>query len=412
MARVRTLGTTAVPRLLPLVGVAVLAAPLLLLAFGAARAAEVRKEHPQGTVVTPDQDDGTSGGDGTTPGEHGTTPGDHGAPPGDHDHHVHGGLHHGPPRGRIFVSPGPGWQGWSGWNEGWYPGGPRIDVWVDRGDGGTYHPGDPLIVFFRVDRDCHVTIIDYAPDGRGDVIFPNRWSGSDFVQPGMTYRIPESRLYSLRIAGPGGVETLYACAHEAPWPSVPGGWWVPPFHPLRGGVLVGRPGGPPSPGRHGRVIVESGPPWPVPDAWMSQRERWGCDAVSFYVAGAGERSRAVVLLDDGFRMSGCGDRFTRQVSVDGESAALHIECVESDHGDPTEIVGTLMWQDGWGDRTIFRIDAEGRHGDMPQRGRIFEVQSGRLIVVVELTDYRLAPVTSWEPPRFDWISFNVRVVSL
>jgi len=126
---------------------------------------------------------------------------------------------------RLVVDPEPTWSGWGERHDGWHDGGPRIDVWVDRGDWATYWPGDRLWVYFRVDRPCFVTIIDYATDGTVDVVYPNRWSGSNFVRPGRTYRVPESRRYSLRIAGPGGVEKLVACAHQAPWPSGPGRHW-------------------------------------------------------------------------------------------------------------------------------------------------------------------------------------------
>ena len=127
---------------------------------------------------------------------------------------------------RVVVEPGPGWDGWSGWNESCGDGRLHVQAWVDRGEWATYSPGDLLWVFFRVSRPCYVTVIDYAPDGRVDVVYPNRWSGSRLVHPGRVYRVPESRQFSLRIAGSGGVEKLVACAHQAPWPSGPRGRWT------------------------------------------------------------------------------------------------------------------------------------------------------------------------------------------
>jgi len=226
---------------------------------------------------------------------------------------------------RIVVDPHEPWDDWGDWgdiDEHFYhyrPGGLRIDTWVDRGEWATYEPGDRVWVYFRVNRPCYVTILDYTTDGRVETIYPNRWSGSSKVYPGRTYRVPDDRRFSLRIAGPGGIETLVACAHELPWPSVPGGWWVPPYHMwlephgrvVPGGHSSGRvvPGGRPSgqvvPGGRpsGRVVVEGGRSrdrypwwgrprgrvvvgrdwWPVPDRWHGSPERWAYDSVSFRV---------------------------------------------------------------------------------------------------------------------------------
>lgn len=334
-----------------------------------------------------------------------------------------------PGAGRVVVDPVPEWSGWSGPNEGWNPGGPRVDVWVDRGDWGSYRPGDQLYVFFRVDRPCYVTILDYAPDGRVDVLFPNRWSGSNFVRPGRTYRVPESRRYSLRIAGPGGVETLIACAHEVPWPSGPDGYWIPPYLPRQERVIPGRPGGQTRPsGRHGRVVVGPGGPrpwpgaWPVPGVWVEQSHRWGCDSVSFSVSarqlpwldtGQGwhgdVRGDHYRLLDDTFTMSRCSDSYYRDVYYGRDPLVINIACVESRDGGPTEIAGRLIWEDGWGSEAVFRIDVEGQHGERPRDGRIFAERIDGLLVEIEIKDLKLAQVKPWQLPRIEWIQFGVRV---
>lgn len=343
------------------------------------------------------------------------------------------GLTDGPHEARIVVDPSSGWGGWSASNEGWNPGGPRVDIWVDRGDWASYRTGDRLHVFFRVDRPCYVTILDYAPDGSVDILFPNRWSGSNFVRPGRTYSVPESRRYSLRIAGPGGVETLIACAHEVPWPSGPDGYWIPPYPPRHERVIPGRPGGPMRPpGRHGRVVVGPNRPnawptpnaWPVPGAWIDMSRRWGCDSVSFMVStgwtpwsddGCGwgnivpgdHRS----LLDDNFTMSRCSDSYYRDIYYRRDPLVINIECVESRDGNPTEIVGRLIWEDGWGSDVAFRLDVEGKHGERPREGRVFAERIDGLSVEIEVKDLKLAQVKSWQLPRIEWIQFGVRVTA-
>ncbi len=346
---------------------------------------------------------------------------------------------------RLVVDPEPEWHGWGEWHDGWHDGGPRIDVWVDRGDWATYWPGDRLWVYFRVDRPCFVTIIDYAPDGRVDVVYPNRWSGSNFVRPGRTYRVPESRRYSLRIAGPGGVEKLVACAHQAPWPGGPRGYWIPPRRPRRGRVVVGRPGGHGPPGRPGRVVppgrpgrvvsperpsrvVSPGRPgrvvsprgvWPVPHDWHDRPSHWGCDSVSFYVAGDGWWHDGAWDSDpwhggddvfhDRFKMRRCVDSFYRDVYFAGRSIVISIECTESRSGDPTEIVGRVIWGGGWDSQPLFRIDVEGRHGDRPVRGRVYAAHVGPLRIEVEIDDFEVdGSKKRWTPARIDWIRFDVR----
>lgn len=348
---------------------------------------------------------------------------------------------------RVVVAPEP--PHWSGWGE-WYPGqhrsAPRIQVWVDRGEWSTYYPGDRLWVYFRVDRPCYVTILDYSPDGRVSTIYPSRWSGSTFVSPGRTYRIPESRRYSLRIAGTGGVETLVACAHEAPWPSGPGGAWIPRHQPNRGRVVVGRPGGSPPPGWRGRVVV--GPRnWPVPPQWHDRPELWSCDSVSFRVVGDGRDggwyddgdwrddgrsydggwddwngyrgdddngrrwgdggSRTV--LQDRFRMGDCSDDYSVGFDLGSTDAVIEIDCVESSKGDPTEIVGRLSMKDHWGDDVLFRLDVEGDHGERPEQGRVFVRQWGNTRVEIEVAGYRMVTIKNWQVPRINWIEFEVRV---
>lgn len=312
---------------------------------------------------------------------------------------------------RLIVEPEPLWNGWGEWRDGWHEGGPRINVWVDRGDWSTYGPGDRLRVYFRVDRPCFVTIIDYAPGGRVDVIYPNRWSGSNFVRPGRTYRLPESRTYSLRIAGPGGVEKLVACAHQAPWPSGPRGSWIPPFEPRRGRVVVGRPGGGGPPGRPGRAVSTRGV-WPVPRDWYDHPSRWGCDEVSFYVADRARRGdsryRADEIFHEWLRMERCDDLY-RNVYFEGGSFTIQIACVESRDGDPTEIVGRAIWNGGSNSDPLFRIDVEGRHGDRPAPGRVYAAYVGPIRIEVEIDGVELKePVTRWSPEEIDWIRFDVR----
>lgn len=335
---------------------------------------------------------------------------------------------------RIVVDPAPGWPGHDAWREWSYPGAPRIRVGVDRGEWSTYEAGDRIAVYFQVDRPCYVTILDYTTDGRVEVLFPSGWSSSNYARPGETYRIPNSRRYALRVTGPAGVETIVACAHELSWPGGPPGAWVfpdirwrdrwqaPPGHRGRRGAVVVEPSRP----SRGRVVVEPRW-WPVPPEWHDSPERWSCDEVSFYVAdwywdrgswGVGDdRWDERPWHDDDwsewhafseqFEMWHCSDEFSRQVRVRGDDARVSIRCTESRNGRPTEIVGLVSWVDDSEAETLFRIDADGTHGDVPRPGRVFEKRLGAFRVEVQILDVETSGRGS-DGRRIEWIRFEVR----
>ena len=311
---------------------------------------------------------------------------------------------------RVVVEPGPGWNGWSEWGGSCGGGRLRVQAWVDRGEWATYSPGDPLWVFFRVSRPCYVTVIDYAPDGRVEVVYPNRWSGSRLVHPGRVYRVPESRQFSLRIAGSGGVETLVVCAHEAPWPSGPGGIRTPPFHSWGGRVVVEGDRRRPSPGGRGIVVLPGGRSCAVPPAWHARPDGWSCDHVSFRVV-PGHGWHDDLRIRDTFTMRRPSDAFFKEIRHRDGNGLLRIECTESSHGEPTEIVGHFSWEGGWGSMPLFRIDVDGQHGERPQRGRVFVEHAGSVRVEVEILDFRIEHAGKWRPDRIDWIRFGVRITS-
>lgn len=395
--------------------------------------------------------------------------------------------------GRV-VGPNRNRRRWHDTHEVYYhfqPGGLRIDTWVDRGEWGTYRPGDEIWIYFRVNRPCYVTILDYTTDGRVEVLYPNRWSSSSRVYPGRVYRVPDDRRNSLHIAGPGGIETLVACAHELPWPRGSRGPWLPTYHSWvlqgsiggwggragvvieggrssspRGRVVAGKPSG--------RVVVGGSwnswsDWWPVHIDWHSDPGYWAYDSVSFRVAsgywddaywggylweqddwddewdegswngGSWSDSswndgswndtswnggsqyedswddgswngdwQGGLLLNDHFQMKRPSDAYVEELRCRGETAYLSIDCTESRRGDPTEIIGRLSWNDGWGGETLFKLDVEGRHGEVPREGRVFATTKGPLTVEIEIAEVTLIKASPWKPSRIKSIRFRVR----
>ncbi len=102
-----------------------------------------------------------------------------------------------------------------------------VKVWVDKGDGATYHPGDDIKVYFRVSRDCYVVIYDIDTRGYVSLLYPTDNGDDAYMEGGRVYRIPDNfDDYDLTIDGPNGIEYITAVASLEPidYPNFPGAY--------------------------------------------------------------------------------------------------------------------------------------------------------------------------------------------
>ena len=100
-----------------------------------------------------------------------------------------------------------------------------IEVWVDKGEGATYYPGEEIKVYFRASRDCYVVIYDIDTRGYATLLYPYDGSDDCYVEGGRTYRIPDRfDDYDLTVDGPEGTEYIQAVASFDPiaLPNFPG----------------------------------------------------------------------------------------------------------------------------------------------------------------------------------------------
>lgn len=85
----------------------------------------------------------------------------------------------------------------------------RAEIWVDRGQGSTYYPGDPIDVYYRVNRDSYVYILDILPSGQLSWLVRDTW-------------VRANRAYTLSgtVEPPSGVEYLviFASTQKLPLP--------------------------------------------------------------------------------------------------------------------------------------------------------------------------------------------------
>ncbi len=94
----------------------------------------------------------------------------------------------------------------------------KVDVWVNRGEGAVYYPGENIKVYFKASQDCYLMV--YSIDTRGDVniLYPYDDTDAPWVEGGQTYRMPDMNdEYDLRISGPPGTEYVRAVASLDPF---------------------------------------------------------------------------------------------------------------------------------------------------------------------------------------------------
>jgi hypothetical protein len=100
-----------------------------------------------------------------------------------------------------------------------------IEVWVSKGEGATYYPGDDIKVYFRASRDCYVVLYNIDTRGYVHLLYPvDQWD-DPYAEGGRVYRIPDRfDDYELTVSGPDGVEYIQAVASLEPLdlPNFPG----------------------------------------------------------------------------------------------------------------------------------------------------------------------------------------------
>jgi len=102
-----------------------------------------------------------------------------------------------------------------------------VKVWVDKGEGAIYHPGEDIKVYFRASHDCYVVLYDIDTRGYVHLLYPTDTGDDPYVEGGRVYRIP-NRMddYDLTVDGPNGVEYIQAVASLEPidYPNFPGAY--------------------------------------------------------------------------------------------------------------------------------------------------------------------------------------------
>jgi len=78
-----------------------------------------------------------------------------------------------------------------------------VNIWTDKSN---YMIGETLTIFFSVSQPAFIYIYDIQPDGVVRLIFPNAYSGSNYVSAG-SHSLPDG-LYKFTVTPPPGTEQL------------------------------------------------------------------------------------------------------------------------------------------------------------------------------------------------------------
>ena len=82
----------------------------------------------------------------------------------------------------------------------------NIKVWTDNNQ---FRIGEPVVFYFKSDRDCYITLLDQGTSGALRVIFPNPYQKDNLIQAGKTYAVPDkSAGYAIKVDGPPGIERV------------------------------------------------------------------------------------------------------------------------------------------------------------------------------------------------------------
>jgi hypothetical protein len=94
-----------------------------------------------------------------------------------------------------------------------------IEVWTNKEEGGSFGQGENLVIYFRANRDCYVTVYDLDTKGDINLLYPYDYRDNNYIEGGVVYTIPDYYDdFVLRVNGPPGLEFVQAIASDRDFP--------------------------------------------------------------------------------------------------------------------------------------------------------------------------------------------------
>ncbi len=98
----------------------------------------------------------------------------------------------------------------------------KIEVWTEKSDFRgprdiavipRYMVGDKINLYFRAEKECYLTLINYGTSGKLTVLLPNALSQDNFIKGNRIYAIPgQDYPFDYILSGPPGTERIKAIA--------------------------------------------------------------------------------------------------------------------------------------------------------------------------------------------------------
>ncbi len=80
----------------------------------------------------------------------------------------------------------------------------------------TYYIGENIKIYIRPTANCYVAVYDIDTRGVVRLIFPNKYSPSNYLPANVTRVLPDKPTYSLKVGGPAGTEQILVIASKTP----------------------------------------------------------------------------------------------------------------------------------------------------------------------------------------------------
>ncbi|GGJ38446.1 DUF4384 domain-containing protein [Deinococcus roseus] len=93
----------------------------------------------------------------------------------------------------------------------------EVSVWLDKsGTNPAYTPGEKIKIFTRINQDAYVYLFNVDPDGRVDMILPNKYAGGgNFIKANVTKTFPDRNdPFEYEITAPYGTNKVLALASK------------------------------------------------------------------------------------------------------------------------------------------------------------------------------------------------------
>lgn len=97
----------------------------------------------------------------------------------------------------------------------------NVTAWVDKRNN-TYRTGEKLVLSVRPKKDAYITVINVGTTGNINIVYPNKFSGSNFVRAGEILKIPgDNDQYDFVVHGQAGYDVLKVVATSEPVGIIP-----------------------------------------------------------------------------------------------------------------------------------------------------------------------------------------------